>query len=561
MARQNQTPVQFQKTTRTDDSIVMTSGRAGKVVPLTYFPLLRGDSASGKVGVDIELAEMPRPLRNGVVANFQAWFVPKSAHPQFSGHDEFMASYHGEPIKTLGAADRTPPPFFFLADPGAGQPGQTFRDSEFAKTLGIHLPAAGKINTDLVDAFNLIYNFRLAAHSSRLTRRDYAQEDMAAATTLPRAFWPTGRFSRVVPDYERALIVGSLDLDVAAGQIPVTGSASLSSMYNNANNIPSNAAGPVQDKDGNIAPNGNYRQLMALEKGSGGVWPPEVGLHNLVAEMGGQSVGVTLADIDKARVTQSFAKLRTAYAGNDATGFDNDDAIVAELMQGFNVPSDDFKRPWLLDSKRVAVGFAERHATDAANLDASVSTGRASAQLSLNIPRNEAGGMVIVTCEVLPERLYEAQTDEYLMLDHVQWLPDALRDVQRPEPVDWVRSRRVDARHTTPDAVYGFEPMNDVWNRSSTRLGGAFYQTDPANPWTEQRSAIWQTGIVDPALTADHWLAPDDFPHDVFSDSLAPAFEALCRHSATIVGLTQFGDVLAENNDDYAALEANNEYE
>jgi len=60
---------------------------------LGYAPILRGDSASGKVAIDLELAEMPRPLLNGVMMNVQAWFVFKTAHPQFSGRDEFIASY------------------------------------------------------------------------------------------------------------------------------------------------------------------------------------------------------------------------------------------------------------------------------------------------------------------------------------------------------------------------------------------------------------------------------------------------------------------------------------
>ena len=122
----------------------------------------------------------------------------------------------------------------------------------------------------------------------------------------------------------------------------------------------------------------------------------------IYAEMAGQSVGITLADFDKARTTQAFAKLRTAYAGNDATGFDNDDTLVALLMQGLNVPEDEFKRPWLLDSKRVPVGFAERFATDAANLDQSVTLGRASAQLSLNVPQLDMGGMIVIPPKSCP---------------------------------------------------------------------------------------------------------------------------------------------------------------
>lgn len=528
----------------------MTSGRAGKVVPLDYFPLLRGDSASGKVGIDLDLAEMPKPLLNAVTANFQAWFVPKSAHPQFSGLDEFMHAYQGDQIKALGEADRDPPPFFNeITD---GPTIATVAASEFFKTLGLHIPAGTAIQTDLIDAFWLIYNFRLAAHSSRLPRADYAQEDIVAATTLPVAFWPSGRFSRVVPDYERALIVGAMDLDVAAGQLPVSGIGGFATAtYTNVNGIRETGGAPTQTYS--KAWSGRHDTNTIYMEGE---IDPADGLYypTVFAEMAGESVSVTLADIDKARTTQAFAKLRTAYAGNDATGFDNDDTIVAELMQGFRVPDEHFKRPWLLDSERVVVGMTERPATDGANLDKSVSKGRASATLSINVPQNDTGGVVIITCEVVPERLDERQSDEWLHITATSGLPDALRDVQRPEPVDLVLSRRLDALHTTPALLYGYEPMNDVWNRSFTRLGGSFFQDDPLNPWTEQRSAIWQTSIVDPSFTADHWLVPDEFPHTVFSDTAADAFEVVCRHSVSVVGLTQIGDVLEENNDDYDAV-------
>lgn len=543
MARQSTSPVNFNRTRRTDENVIMTSGRAGNVQMLTYIPTLRGDSVSGRVGIDADLAEMPRPLRNSVIANFQAWFVPKSAFPQFSGMDEFIHSYQGEQIAALGQADRNPPAFFYEI---AGTELTTALGSEMFKDLGLHVPAGTAINSDLIDAFWLVYNFRLAAHSSRLVRAKYASEDIDAATKWPRAFWPSGRFSRIVPDYERALIVGSLDLDVTAGQIPIKGLGRLSDGQLTSGEETIREAGETTQTG--ILTGGNINNPAGLRALVVDGWPQVFG------EMQGTSVGVTLADIDMARTTQAFAKLRTAYAGNDATGFDNDDAIVAELMQGFRVPDDQFKRPWLLDSQRVVFGMTERHAMDGASLEESVTQGRASATLSLNVPATDTGGTIIVTMEVLPERLDERQSDPWLHITTTEDLPNALRDVQRTEPVDIVPAGRLDARHTTPDAAYGYEPMNDKWNRSTTRLGGAYYQEDPLNPWTEQRSAIWQTSIVDPEFTEDHWLAPADFPHGVFADTSAPAYEVVARHSVAIAGITQIGDVLAENNDDYEAV-------
>jgi len=546
MARQSTAPIQFNRSVRSDSTVLMTSGRAGVVIPVGYIPLLRGDSCAGRVSFDLRLAEMPRPLLNATFLNAQAWFVPKASHPQFSGMDEFYASYVGEEMPALGGAPRTPPPFFQTSVNSA------INQSDFLKVMGLHLEANKNFNADIVDAFNLIYNFRLAAHSSKLTRRPYATEDMATALKFPRAFWPTSRLSKIVPDYERALVVGQLDLDVVQGIVP-------------GRNLAVKTTSPVQsgasdwvaaDSDALTEPPINagtnmYDVAMAEFMTTEGVFADFAGKYGASSQ-----ITTSLADIDKARTTQAFAKLRTSMAGMDSSGFINDDTILAHLMQGLSVPSEMFKRPWLLDAKRVPFGFAERFSTDADALDTSVVTGRTAVELSLNVPSNDVGGMVMFTIEVLPEQLHERQLDEYHHILSPESLPNALRDIQNPEPVDIVYNSRIDARHTAPTALYGYEPLNDRWNRVFTRLGGSFYQATPGAPVTEQRMGVWQADVVDPAFTADHWLAPDPFPHYVFSDTAASAFEATVRHSVKIVGLTQIGDALVENNDDYAAVAA-----
>lgn len=562
MARQSTTPVSFFRTVREDTGILMTSGRAGVVVPIGYIPLLAGDSCGGRCGIDLDLAEMPKPLLNAVHANFQAWFVPKSAHPQFPGRDELMHARTGAKIKALGALDRDPPPFFTLL--GVSQRAQA-ASSTFFTTLGIHIDLGQNVNTDLIDAFNLIYNFRLSSHSSKLQRRPYASENLAEALTLPPAFWPSSRLSRVVPDYERSLIVGSFDMDIGAGQIIYTGEVPVAINPTNVgtqrvkrratgetvgSNSPTLDVGPTGILRGRV---GSNAEVVDSYLDPGTSLRALVG--NLRGAFAGDQVSVTLADIDKARTTQAFANLRTAYAGNDATGFDNDDTIVAHLMQGLPVPPDQFKRPWLLDSKRVPVGFSERFATDAANLDASVTQGRASAVLGLNVPVQDVSGVIIITVELLPERIDERMADDWVQAANPEQLPNALRDIQRTEPVDHVFNRRVDAKHAEPGSIYGFEPMNDKWNRKFTRLGGVFYSPTPGAGYAESRANIWQSEIINPLLTLNHYIAPFPFPHDVFSDTTAPAFEVVCRHAVKINGLTQIGDVLVEDTGDFEAVE------
>lgn len=515
----------------------MTSGRAGKVLPLDYIPLLRGDSASGRFVASFDLAEMPKPLMNACMVKVMAWFVPKSAHPQFSGYDEFMHSYQGKTIRALGQPDRAPPPFF------AQFPDTTtlnnFKGGKFAKTMGLHLQntfAQGH-NADLVDAYNLIWNFRAASHSSRIDLRPFVGEDANNAMTLARAFWGSNPMRHIVPDYERALLLGNLDLDVQAGQIPISGLSFVGG-------------------DDYANRNANMAATAGIVSINGGGASVNIDMDDLYAQMGGETVGVTLADIDKARVAQAMARLRASMAGNDITGYDADDVAVAELMQGFKVPEEFFRRPWLLDSKTTMFGMSERHATDGANLDASVSKGRAAVELNLNVPAQDTGGVILITAEIVPEQLFERQGDPWLYIDNVSEFPDALRDIQRPEPVDLVPNWRIDAAHTTPSGLYGYEPMNAKWDRQFTRLGGVFKQDDPLNPFVESRSGIWQANVVDPVFDANHYLCPAELPHTVFSDTLADAAEIAFRHNVVVRGLTQIGDVLIEANDDFATVTA-----
>lgn len=550
MVRQNSVPVDFDMTRRQENVSLLTSIPAGVVAPVIVFPLHRGDSTSGRIIFDMELAEMPKPLENAVLSRIQVWCVPRPAMPQFSGLDEYTHSYHGKDITQLGATARTPPSLFDTVGTGAIAAAQA---SEFFSTLGISLEPSRAINTDYIDAYNLIQNFRLAAHSSKMTRYDYYSEDAVTSLELKPAFWPRSRMHAMVPDYESALVTGSLDLDFSAGSIPISGlginapgTTGLTS-GRETGGVDNAAAGWLSGDSGGTA---NRTQVTVKED------PDNTGYPAIYAEMAGQTVATTLAEIDRARDTNAFAKALAAYAGTNFSGFNNDDVIISELMQGYMVDESLFNRPWLIDSKTVVFGMTERHATDAANLDDSVSVGNAQGSLSLNIPKQNYGSVVMATVEVMPERLFERQRDEYLYCTDVDDLPNPLRDVQRTEPVDIVDNGRIDVLHSTPSGTFGYEPMNAKWRREFTRLGGEFRQLTPGTPVTTARTAIWQADYVDPVFTSDHWLCPHPFPQTVFSVPANDICNVGVTMQCTITGQTQFGDELVEDNGEFVDITA-----
>lgn len=405
------------------------------------------------------------------------------------------------------------------------------------RATGLTVEASETTNTDYVDAYILVQNFRLAAHSSKMTRYDYYQENNTTAMELKPAFWPRNRFHSVVADYETALVTGSLDLDVTAGQVPIHTDASTGQTVGIYSNV---------DFLGVLYEGGTANVKMS------GSTAPDASMY---AEFGGGvTVTTTLANIDMARKQQSFAKAVAAMDGNQFSGFNNDDVIILDLMNGFTVPNELLNRPWLLDSKQGVFGMKERHATDAANLDDSVTVGNLTLSTSINVPKQRYGGIIFSTFEFMPERLYPRSSDEYMKVTTEAQLPNALRDSLNPEPVEIVTNGEIDTAHTTASGTFGYRELNGKWNRDRTLLGGDFRALTPGVHATAARTAIWQPEYIDPVLTSDHWLCAHPFPQDVFSVPANDTVILSVRIDCTISGLTQFGQKLVENNSEFADI-------
>jgi len=546
MIKHDTTPISFPRTLRNWNQSIITTGRAGEVIPFAFTPLFRQDSATGRVTVVAELAEMPKPLDNSVIGRLQTWFVPRPSLPQFSGLDEFTHSYQGKNISQLGAADRTPPTLFDTVSHSAVY--ATANGSEFMRATGLTVRASETGNTDYIDSYILVQNFRLAAHSSKMTRYDYYQEDNTAALELKPAFWPRSRFHSVVADYEQALVTGALDLDVTAGAVTLSGTPVVDGLFNNQSYTDENDMHDVND--GSAGATGPTYDGTWVQNGL----DVNVDISAGAGSMAGQTVTTTLASIDVARKQQSFAKMVAAMDGNQYSGFNNDDVLILELMNGFNVAPELLNRPWLLDSKTGVFGMAERHATDAANLDDSVTVGQLSLSTTINVPAAQYGGIIFSSFEFMPERLYARGEDRYLGVTTEAELPNALRDSLNPEPVSIVTNGEIDTAHTTPAGTFGYRELNGEWNSEFTLLGGDYQSLTPGTPATAARTAMWQPEYVDPVLTSDHWVCPHPFPQDVFSVPGNDTVTLSIRQDCTISGLTQFGSALVEDNSEFADI-------
>lgn len=524
------TPIQTKKSIRQDECRVLTSARGGKIIPIWYSPVLREDQTKGTLRIDFDMAETVHPLMNAVNVTAYAHFIPYTAFDRFLGLDDFNRSYQEIPE----AHDGKPIPFIY--------PVKYSRNSAFWKTLGVHMKEGENINSAPLEAYNTLVNWRRFARSRRLPKRN------AFDQTLAEAFWKNPNLWHIVPDYERAMMDGEVSLDFNASRVPVSGLAFAGqpkSFWKADDYAP---GGLRQTKKGmwdatgaklwaKFGENVNGNTLAVREDAVNKGFPA------IFAELAHAGVTLSLSNIEMAKQTAAFAKLRSAFDGIE------EEHIIDLLMEGIRVPDEQMRQPHLLARESTVFGYSERHAMDGANLEKSVTTGKTSITLRFRTPPMNTGGIILVTAEIVPEALFERQNDTFLDVGKPSEFPNFLRDFLDPDKVDIVQNKFVDVEHGNPTGTFGFAPLNHAWKRSLTRIGGRYFRP-LKSAFVEDRQRFWSIEQVNPALTSDFYLV-NNLPHTVFMDQKADPFEILALGSVQYVGNTVFGRALEENRNNY----------
>lgn len=525
------TPIDVEQSVRGEEIRWLTSCRAGKVVLLGYIPVLREDRVSrGSVTIGYKMAETVHPLMNATNVTAQAHFVPFLALDRFGGSMEaFNASY----MRKSGSV-----PFF--------QTHPFDRAAEIYKSAGIHWKQGAEISDLLRESYNLLVNYRRKARSEKLALRELHE------TTLAEAFWKNPNMYHIVPDFDAAMMDGevalSINLDSMNTTVPVDGIGFYGSPESAGNAVRSYEGAPnfsgFRDKT-----NQSEGGIAIRSTGPAGSARPDVSvfLPDIFEQMRQDGLKIALSNIDLAKKTVAFAKLRERFSGID------DDDIIDMLMGGLRVPDEALKHPILLATASTIFGLNERHAMDGDNLDKSVTTGETRLTLNFRTPNMMTGGVILITTEIVPEQLFERQRDDFLGLSSTEEFPEFVRDFLDPEKVDVVQNRFVDVEHDTPDGTFGYAPLNHAWKRSLTRIGGK-YLRPVADGFVEDRQRFWSIEQKNPALTTDFYLVPKNLPHTVFADNLADPFEVLTLGSVQLVGNTVFGQGLTEDQGHYEAV-------
>ena len=531
LSRSNTTPLSLPRSIRQINQVVATSMPAGKVVPITAFPLLREDTLrNSMLHAKVDLMETAEVIKNGIQCRFQAWFVPFLAFERFDGgRDEFDRAY----MKTAAAGGGAVTPFFNTMVAGA------VGSIPIHKSMGFHAAPGDVINTAYIEAYNLIYNFRLRNRSETLYQ---AKKRLTTTdTALGAAFWQHEQFKYVVPDWDDVAMEGAVELSFSSSAAQVLGlytapeAGGGGAQYDAWQNVNGQTFGSWRQ-----VPNSNIGvQAVVAAQRTGGDQRPMI-----FADLASAGVKFSTANLELAKRTQWWAQVKAQFEGLP------DSWIVDLLMQGVSVPDKMWQQPIKIADKTEVFGIQKRWATDGANLTDAVVNGSAMCDLDIVLPRCPTGGIVMVTAEILPEQLFERARDPLLFITDPDKLPNAMRDDLDPQKVERMSNGEIDTSHAVPEGLFGYRPLNWMWQASNTRIGGKWFKPGPSNTFNEERQHFWVVEVANPSLGPDHMIAEtfNTLPFVVTNQDVG---EVELQGTAIIEGNTVFGERLLENDNAY----------
>jgi hypothetical protein len=521
------------RTSRTDETVFLSSMEMGKINPVMYFPGLREDQVNqGRARIAVNTTELTEMPLNGIAVTAHVWLVPHLALEQFNGSiDRLNKAYTGTQdvdgvVPTYfeknkywnGSArvtDATPDDFDTAGDTAA-----------FYKLMGIH--TVGDVNNTLVQCYNVTTNQRYQYLSKSLPMRDEFDHSLAKAT------WPLNQLKYIVPDFDERFNNGEATISGLTFKAPV-----ISQTFSD---LGSSYYAPATNDHSTVSATDPSGDTYATAKMFDGIW----------AELtAGGTATLSMADLENARKTAAFAKIRAKYSERVT-----DDDIIDLFMSGIQVPAAAMQEAMLLQKVTVPMVYDQQYATDAANLDDSVTRGYATVDLNFKTPRMNTGFTVLVTLEVVPEQLYERKQDCWMSTTTVDELPDFLVDYLDPQKIETVQNKYVDVNHTDGDGIFGYAPLNYKWmDRKSVNVGGKYHR--PANDAYDENRARIITAETSSSMTLneDFYLV-SGLHKKMFADQITDGLEVSGRAAVKITGNTVFGPTLIEATDDYDVIDA-----
>ena len=453
-------PLSYKMTTRPVQKKVLGSHDAGNAIPTSMDYVGPNESGVGNVALNVQMMETSEPITNAVHATAMTYLVPFTALEQFNGsEEEAMRRYEGKESLITGNVE----PFFntnkfwngttVVADTDASTwdtAGGNGR-SEFYKTLGLHTQKT-TINNSYVQAYNIVQNHRRRARSPQLAERNEFDH------TIAEAFWPNSGNSMIVADYDDAVVNGEVTISSLTGELPIK-----------APRMTNYAGTTLTAGSTTMSPN-----LATSEWFPAGGFEDEGDLFNMgdvFADLGSAVAKFNLAELAQSKLIAEYAKKRAGMSGQ------SEEYIIDLLMRGIMPSSAVSRLPILVGMGKGIFSMNQRYATDAANLEDSLTNGMVNINYRCAVPRTKLGGVLVTQLEVAPEQVWERKKDYFLYTTDAAKLPNALRDhlqIEGGEGVKVVTKDHLDVNHSTPDAILGYAPLNFEHRVNDVRIGGKF---------------------------------------------------------------------------------------
>lgn len=414
----------------------------GKLIPLTWYEILPGDSIQAATSVLVRVSPLLAPVMHPVRVRIHHWFVPYRL--LWDNWESFITGGElGTDTSTWPHVTKTSVAELSLYD-YLGVPPATFGYSLKFSALPLR-------------AYNLIWNehYRDSQLSTAKTISTADGNDTSTDDDILNVAWEKDFYSTARTDEQ----LGSEINIPLTGDAPIKGLGPVSQVYTGTNQNIYETGGSGTTT---INPWSNTSSQALYYEGDGSGYP------NITADLGSVS-GVSINDLRLSAALQKFAENRNIYGGR-----------YIEYIRSIGVAGDDarLQAPEYIGGGRQMISFSEILSTDGANTGQMKGHGLAAMRTNRFRKFFNEHGLIMTCMSVLPKAIYSQAM-------HKKWFREQKEDYWQPELQHLgdtsIKNKEVYVEHATPEGDFGFQERYDEYRTLNSKISAEFHSS--LNHW------------------------------------------------------------------------------
>lgn len=439
----------------------LLTGDMGKLLPVTWFEVLPGDSVQMATATFIRLSPLVAPVMHPVMVRLNHWFVPYRII--WDTFEDFIT----------GGDDGTfvcTPPYFSLS---------AISESSLHNYLGVP-PGSYSPNLSVSALAARAYTM---IHNEHFRDEDLVDEnvvdttdglDSTTNTDLLQVAWPKDYFTMARPFTQKGTEV----------TIPLQDAAPILGIGKNDQTF-SGSSASFYESDGSQR---QYASFAQIDPGTGSEQfyieedPNNAGYPYVRADLTA-ATGIPISDLRLALGLQSWQEARARYGSR-----------YVEYLRYLGVPSSDarMQKPEYLGGGRQVIQFSEVLQTAEGTDPVGSMKGHGISAMRSNKYRRffNEHGLVMTLMSVVPISIYTQQLHrKFFRTVKEDFFTRELQHIGDQE----VYNKEVYAEHSAPDEVFGYQSRYDEYRSHPSGVAGEFHTTN----------AHWHMGRIhatDPAL-------------------------------------------------------------